>query len=295
MTTTITRRAALVTVLAAPLTACAARAAETPLPAAPPDNGRIGGFSLGCQAYSFNRFTAWEAIEKTAYVGGKVIEFYPGQKLSREQPDLRLDHTMSDETLLSVKAKLAQHGVRPVAYGVVNLGTDASKNREVFRWAQKMGIGTLTAEPDPAGMDNIEKLVREFDIRVAIHNHPKRAGYNYWNPAYVRDLIKSRDRRIGSCADTGHWVRSGVVPVEALRLLKGRILQSHLKDLTAFAPDAHDVPYGAGVSNIAAILDELNAQHFDGNLSVEYEYHFEDSVGEIAQCIGFVRGYGGRG
>jgi sugar phosphate isomerase/epimerase len=57
-------------------------------------------------------------------------------------------------------------------------------------------------------------------------------------------------------------------------------------------PDAHDVPYGTGVSDVPAILDELKRQGFDGNLSIEYEYHWQNSLPEVAQCIGFVRGYG---
>jgi sugar phosphate isomerase/epimerase len=77
-----------------------------------------------------------------------------------------------------------------------------------------------------------------------------------------------------------------------LRILKGRIISSHLKDLDHMGPGAHDVPYGTGVSDIPGILQELRAQKFDGNISIEYEYNWEHSVPEVAQCIGFVRGYG---
>jgi sugar phosphate isomerase/epimerase len=73
--------------------------------------------------------------------------------------------------------------------------------------------------------------------------------------------------------------------------LKGHIISSHLKDLNEIGPDAHDVPYGTGVSDIRGILEKLKAQGFDGNLSIEYEYHWESSVPEVAQCIGFIRGY----
>jgi sugar phosphate isomerase/epimerase len=105
-------------------------------------------------------------------------------------------------------------------------------------------------------------------------------------------VIKDRDGRIGSGADTGHWVRSGLNPVECLRILKGRIISSHLKDLNEMSPGAHDVPFGAGVSDIPAVLTELKSQGFAGNISIEYEYHWENSTPEVGQCIGFVRGYG---
>src|SRR5256885_808078 len=93
---------------------------STALPAAVlPDDAKIGGFVLGCQAYTFNRFSVFEAIEKTAEAGGKTIEFYPGQKLSAEEPNVKWDHNASAETIGKVKAKLAKHHILAVNYGVV--------------------------------------------------------------------------------------------------------------------------------------------------------------------------------
>lgn len=113
-----------------------------------------------------------------------------------------------------------------------------------------------------------------------------------WDPNYILSVVKDRDSRIGSCADTGHWLRSNLKPVDCLRILKGRIISSHLKDLNEMGPNAHDVPYGTGVSDIPAILQELKDQGFNGNISIEYEYHWENSSPEVGQCIGFVRGLG---
>src|SRR5512143_2190579 len=84
-----------------------------------PQEFQTGGFFIGCQAYTFNRFSAFEAIEKTAEVGGKVIEFYPGQKLSKEEPNVKWDHKASAETIQKVKEKLAAAKVTAVNYGVV--------------------------------------------------------------------------------------------------------------------------------------------------------------------------------
>ncbi|MBV9864066.1 MAG: sugar phosphate isomerase/epimerase [Abitibacteriaceae bacterium] len=259
-----------------------------------PNEYRTGGFAMGCQAWSFNHFTAFEAIEKTAAAGGKVIEFYPDQKFSAEDGDLKLNQNLPDDKIQKLKDKLAKHHVMAVNYGVVGLGTNEAEDRKVFEFAKKMGMVAVTSEPDPNAMDLLERLVKEYDIKLAIHDHPKRANdpnYKFWDPNYVLSLVKNRDPRMGSCADTGHWVRSGVKPIDALRILQGRIISSHLKDLNVFSPDGHDMPYGEGISDVPAILNELKRQNFQGNISVEYEYNMENSLPEISQCIGFVRGY----
>src|SRR5262245_16108101 len=94
------------------------------------DDSKIGGFALGCQAYTFNRFSVFEAIEKTAQAGGKVIEFYPGQKLSIEESKVKWDHNAPDEVISKVKAKLAEHKIKAVNYGVVG-GKDEAEWRKI--------------------------------------------------------------------------------------------------------------------------------------------------------------------
>jgi sugar phosphate isomerase/epimerase len=259
-----------------------------------PDECKTGGVFIGCQAWTFNHFTVFEAIEMTARAGGKVIEFYPGQTLSKEEPGVKWDHNAPPDAIQKVKEQLAKYKIRPVNYGVVGISKNEEEARKVFEFAKTMGLRAVTTESVDA-IDTIEKLVKEYDIMVGFHDHPKRPNdpnYRMWDPNYVLSVVKDRDPRIGSCADTGHWVRSNLNPVDCLRILKGRIISSHLKDLNAMGPDAHDVPYGTGVSDVPAILDELKAQGFDGNISVEYEYNMEHSLPEVCQCIGFVRGYG---
>jgi len=259
-----------------------------------PEECKTGGFFIGCQAYTFNHFSVFEAIEKTAEVGGKVIEFYPGQKLSREQPDVKWDHNAPPEIIQKVKDKLAEHKIKAVNYGVVAVPNDESEARKLFEFAKTMGLRAITTESVDA-IDTIEKMVKEYDIMVGFHDHPRRPDnpdYKMWDPNYVLSVVKNRDSRIGSCADTGHWVRSNLKPVDCLRILKGRIISSHLKDLNEMGPKANDLPYGTGVSDIPAILQELRDQNFSGNISIEYEYHWENSSPEVGQCIGFVRGLG---
>jgi sugar phosphate isomerase/epimerase len=259
-----------------------------------PDEYKTGGFAIGAQAYTFNRFSVFEAIEKTAAAGGKVIEFYPGQKLSVEEASIKWDHNASEEVIQKVKDKLAKHKVRAVNYGVVGIPKDETGARKIFEFAKKMGFYAVTTESVDA-IDTIEKMVKEFDIKVGFHDHPKQArnpNYKMWDPNYILSVVKDRDARIGSCADTGHWVTSEVDPVEAIKILKGRIVSSHLKDRNVVGEAGHhDVPYGTGVGKITAILDELKKQGFEGNISIEYEYNWDNSVIDVAQCIGFVHGY----
>jgi sugar phosphate isomerase/epimerase len=257
-----------------------------------PDEYKTNGWALGCQAWSWNHFTVMEAIEKTHEVGGKVIEFYPGQRLRSDQPAVTFSHNSPDAVLDQVKAQLKKYNILAVSYGVVGLPNNEAECRKVFEFAHKMGLRNVVSEPDPKAMDIIEKLVKEYDICMAIHDHPKREkdpSYKFWDPNYVLSLVKDRDPRIGSCADTGHWVRSGIKPVDALKILDGRIIESHLKDLNEFSPKAHDVPFGQGVSDVKGILDELKRQNFQGNICIEYEYHQENPAAEIKECVEYIK------
>lgn len=260
-----------------------------------PETAKVGEFFAGCQAYSFRLFSVLEAIDKTAAAGGKTIEFYPGQKFSTEKPDAKWDHNATPEMIQTVKTKLTEKGLTPVGYGVIKLGKDAAQDRKVFEFCKTMNIGIVISEPDVAGLDGIEALVKEFDIKMAIHNHPKRPldrAYLFWDPNYVLSLVKDRDPRLGSCADVGHWVRSGLNPVDCIKILKGRIFDSHMKDLTEFGnPKAHDLPFGQGKSDIPAILAEYHAQGYPGPLHCEYEHNWETSLPEITQCLDFVKNW----
>jgi sugar phosphate isomerase/epimerase len=260
-----------------------------------PETAKVGQFFAGCQAYSFRMYNVFEAIDKTAQCGGKTIEFYPGQKFSTAKPDAKWDHNATPEMIDEVMKHLEAKGLTAVGYGVVKLGQDDAANRKIFEFCKKLGIGVIVTEPDVTALDKIEVLVKEFDIKMAIHNHPKRPldrAYMFWDPNYVLGLVKDRDPRMGSCADVGHWVRSGLNPVDCIKILKGRIFDSHMKDLNEFGDvKAHDLPFGTGKSDIPAILAEYYAQGYPGPLHCEYEYNWETSVPEITQCLDFVRNW----
>ena len=141
---------------------------------------------------------------------------------------------ISAEDLGTIKQKLSGAGIAKVVnWGVVKLPPDEAKCREVFEFAKKIGTEILVSEPEPAALDIIEKLCKEFRMKVAIHNHPRREkdpAYKVWDPDYVMSLLKDRDPCIGACADTGHWVRSGLDPVDS-NAEAGRTVGTFLRQL----------------------------------------------------------------
>jgi sugar phosphate isomerase/epimerase len=271
-----------------------AGADKAPAPAPIGPEYRVGGFVLGCQAYTFHRFSAFEAIEKTASVGGKAIEFYPGQSLSPEEKNIKITPDVSDDVIARLKDRAKEYGLLIVNFGVVSIPHDEAGARRVFEFAKKLGVRAITIEPSADQIDLIEKLIKEYDIAAGIHCHPKRSekpDYKLWDPNYVFSLVKGRDPRFGVCADVGHWTRSSVDAVAALKLFEGRVISVHLKDIEESGnPDAGDLPIGLGVTNVKGILRELRRQKFDGNISLEYERDWENTLQDIAQCVGYVRG-----
>lgn len=245
-------------------------------------------WKLAVQAWTFHDMTLFEAVEKTRAAGVEYLEIFPGQRLSREEPNVSVDHNSPLSVLAKLKKKLDREGVKLVAYGVVGLGRDEAENRKVFDFAKVMGIGTIVSEPEPGSFELIDKLAEEYGIDVAIHNHPKPS--RYWSPDAVLEAVKGCSKRIGACADTGHWMRSGVNPLEALKKLEGRIVSSHFKDLGEFGnPSAHDVVWGTGKADAKALLEELYRQGFSGVVSIEYEHNWGKSLPEVTECAKFFK------
>ncbi len=245
------------------------------------------GWPLAIQAYTFHRETLFDAIDNAKELGIRYIEMYPGQIVSPEMSDVRFNEDASVALIAKVKTKLERAGVRPLAYGVVRMSTDEAECRKVFDFAKVMGITTITAEPPVEALPLIDDLANEYGINVAIHNHPKPS--RYWDPNFVLEVIKDRSPRIGACADTGHWMRSGLDTIESLKILEGRILWSHFKDLNESTPQGHDVVWGTGAGNARGMLEELKRQNYVGGIAVEYEHNWGEAMPEIKQCVEFYR------
>jgi sugar phosphate isomerase/epimerase/HEAT repeat protein len=263
-------------------TAAAAPAVPPKLAAGAPTAEQLGW--LACiQCWSFNQTTVFESIDRAASMGLKVIEMFPGQRLDGEHADWTTTETMPPAALAALQAKLKTAGLRVANFGVTGIPGDEAGRRRLFDWARTLGIETLCAEPEPAALPELDKLCQEYGINIALHNHPEPS--RYWNPQTVLDACKGLSPRIGACADTGHWMRSGVIPLDAVKLLRGRIITFHFKDLNEMSRDGHDVPWGTGKGDALAVLRELKKQGFKGVFSAEYEYNWEKNTADIAACV----------
>jgi len=270
------------TFLASILAFAAVRAADAP----PPTAAEKLGWTLAVHSYTFRLFTIYDAIDKTAALGVKQMSLSGSVLLDKDAKPVS-SVGLADKDMEAIKARMLSAGISwPfVNLGVVQLTTNEVKSRKVFEFARKWGIDTLVAEPPDEALDLVEKLCKEYHIKVAIHDHPKPS--HYWNPDTVLAAIKGRGPLMGACADVGHWVRSGLDPVECLKKYDGHVLAVHFKDLAERSPGTHDVPWGTGVCNSKALLEELKRQQYHGAICVEYEYHWENSSPEIAESVKF--------
>lgn len=242
------------------------------------------GWRLGTQAYTFRALSLFETIDTAKSLGLRYVEAYPGQRMSKEDPT-KFNHDASPEQRAALKQKLKDTGVVLWQYGVVDLPRDEAAARKVFDFAREMEMKTIVSEPKEDAFDTIEKLVKEYDIKVAIHNHPRPS--RYWNPDQVLAVIKDRDPRIGACADTGHWMRSGIKPVDAMKKLDGRIISFHFKDLGEFdRKEAQDIVWGTGSGDARGVLEEAKRQNFKGLIAIEYEAGSgQELVDNVRKCV----------
>ncbi len=258
-----------------------------PVVSSTPSAERLG-WKVGAQLYTFRRFAFYEALEMIAGLGIRYVEPCFFLRLDKARPKLKTGEDLPPAVRKELKARLADRGMTMAAfYG--SLGTDADRNRRIFEFAKEMGAGVIVAEPAPEALDGIEALCNEYAIDLAIHNHPEHSGYRYWKPENVMAAIKGHGPRIGTCPDTGHWVRSGLDPVACLKVYEGRIRNVHLKDaLEKGNRRSRDVPLGQGAANYAAVLAELKRQGYRGPMTIEYEHDSPKLLDDVRACLAFV-------
>ena len=238
------------------------------------------GMKLSLQCWTYNRLSFFETVDKAASLGVKYLEIFPGQKLKPGSKE-SVGAGMSEEAIEEVKKKLADAGMKLVAYGVDGIPTDDAGARKQFEWAKKMGIEVLVTETTPN--EAIDKLSQEFGIRVALHNHP-----TTWPPDKVLAATKDKNKLIGACCDTGHWMRAKFNTLESLKKLEGRVEHLHFKDLNEYSDRGHDVVWGTGKGDVYRMLETLKKQGYKGYLSIEFEYgdipHLDEN---LPKCVLF--------
>ncbi len=240
------------------------------------------GWRLAMTAYSLHKYTLFEAIEKTAALGLSSMEGLSFQKVSREIAK-DFDPGLTDDEIAQVRRKLDSAGIRLLSYYFHEIPGDEAGCRRVFEFGRKIGIEAFISEPKPGSLDAIERLCDEYDIRLAIHNHGKEQSPHSWHPEEVLKLC--RGRRIGACGDLGYWMRSGIDPVEALKVLGDRLIGVQLHDLHAPGPEGHDVPWGTGVGKTERFLEEVHRLGIRPLVfGLEYSHDWLDSMPAMARC-----------
>ncbi len=246
------------------------------------------GFAIAIQCWSFKEFTLFEAIEMAAASGAGGIELYPGQKLGGRHGHATFGPEMPDEKLRAVIGHLTKHHIVAINLGVIDIPTDENSARVIFEFAKKLGLYGITTE-SLGSLNVLEKLAADYDMKVCFHNHPKPTAL--WNPETIWKAIDGRHPNIGICADIGHWASSGLDPLEVIRKIAPRVHAFHLKDRASINEWSRDQPFGTGIVDIPAILDNARQHGFAGNVTIEYETNWKMNLAEISQCVGYLRAY----
>jgi len=194
----------------------------------------------------------------------------------------------SDDQVAAAVAKARQAGLSVYTAGVIQMFTQAEIDRS-FAYAKAASLDMIAANPSEAMLDAVEAKVRQTGIRVAIHNHgPDQKSWP--TPLEIHAKIRTRDKRIGICHDTGHTKRCGVDPVEATLKTADRILDFHLKDVDAATKAGRSVELGRGVGDIVALVRAIRKIGYAGVVGVEVEKRMDDLAPTLAESVGYVRG-----
>ncbi len=245
-----------------------------------PPRDPFGGLTVGVQSYSFRRFNLEQALQRIRDLGLHFVELYRGH----------VPVTTEAARINAARALCFQYGITPIAFGVESFSRDHDANRRVFEFARALGVRYLSADPSP------DRLVREFDIAIAIHPHgPSGRNLHRWYSAEViMPAVRAHDRRIGTCLDTGHLIRCAqapfnrrIDPAQQIRAMGTRNFGLHLKDHDNKRRE--DVVFGRGVLDVPAILRALREVRFQGYISIEYEANENNPTPDIRACLDVLR------
>ena len=233
------------------------------------------GLPIGIQSYSLRGFNLLEAIRHIEGMGLHYVEFYPNH----------VPKEIDAEGLSNLQDLLKKAKIKIAAHGVWSFNNNHEFNKSIFDFAKRLGIKCLTANPTPDSFESLDKLVAEYKIRIAIHNHGPDALYDKIDS--VVDAVKDHHPLIGACVDTGHFIRSKEDPVEAVMKLNKRVFALHIKDEAKMEKVSHNTIIGEGHLDVVGIFKALKKVKFpaDGSISLEYEANPENPIDDIKQCI----------
>lgn len=235
---------------------------------------------LGVASYSLRNFPRQQAIDMTRSLGVRYINF----------KSVHLPYEATPGEFAAARAELAGAGLELVGGGMITFETDTDDGvRKYFDYARAAGMPTIVCTCKPATLPRIEKFARQYDIKIAIHNHGPE-DENFPSPYDVLKAVKGMDPRMGLCVDLGHTVRAGTDPVQAIADAGSRVLDMHAKDLRDFKSVDSQCVVGEGKIPIADVFRQLRATRFAGYVNLEYEIEPDNPLPGMRQSIAYMRG-----
>jgi len=237
------------------------------------------GLKIGIASYTYRKFTLDQAIAFTKAAGFKYINL----------KDMHLPLKSTKEEREAAHKKVEAAGLILTGCGVVSLSNKEDVVRNAFEYARDAGMATIVAAPSVDSLDLVEKYAKEFDIRIAIHNHGP-SDKVFPSPGDVFKAVKDRDSRMGLCIDVGHTVRINEDPVVAFEKYGSRLYDLHIKDETMNTKDGKPTELGKGVIDIVAIFKQLIKMKYSNTIGLEYEAHDTDPQPGVLESIGYMKG-----
>ena len=236
---------------------------------------------VGVALYSFNRFGLHDALRKANAAGVEYVEGFSFHSLGGAFGSKTIAQ-LDDREIVLFRNLLAENSLRMVSmYGD---GQTVAEWEQLFANASRLGMAFIVGEPAPTLWDELNEVAGQYGMKLAIHQHAEGLS-RFWHPDSVLAALEGREN-FAACGDVGHWVRSGLDPVECLNTLRGRLVSVHLKDLDTFGNlDAADVRLGDGVIDYEAVVRALRLQGFDGYAFVECEHDWEDNLGDVSDAV----------
>jgi sugar phosphate isomerase/epimerase len=262
-------------------TACVASGPTTSFAEALPETGKPCPIKLGICSYTFRNFTRAQML-------GYLKELRLTDLNVKDIKDhLPMDPTAEAQAL----ADYAAAGIKLHAAGAIYFPKDDESDiRAKFEYAKRAGITTIVAgDPTPESLKWIERFVKEYDIKIAIHNHGPEDKF-FPSPFDVLKAIRNLDPRIGFCIDVGHAARANANLVDAIHATGPRLYDMHIKDLANFTSRESQVAVGEGILPIREIFQALVDIKYPGYVDLEYEIHGDDPMPGVIESFGYMRG-----
>lgn len=235
-------------------------------------------FELGLASYTLREFDLDQTLAMTKRLGLKYI--------CLKDVHLPLDSTPAQ--IGAVVAKVKEAGLVLYGGGVISMKKE-DEIHQAFDYAKAAGMKVIIGVPAPELLPLVNKKVRQYGIKVAIHNHGP-TDELYPTPASAYERIKDLDKRIGLCNDVGHTMRTGTDPALSAKKYADRLLDVHMKDVSQAAEKGHGVEVGRGVIDIPKLLKILVKTKYTGIVAFEYEKDEDDPMAGLAESVGYVKG-----